>query len=63
MTRMREGYKNYFFRFFPPFHKIFVNFFLCKSVLYKNFFVYLPIEKYGYTKRPLNTSFLVSSWH
>ena len=39
------------------------KFFSYKSVRYKNFFVYLRIEKYGYAKRPLNTYFLVSSWH
>ena len=38
------------------------KFFSYKSVRYKNFFVYLRIEKYGYAKRPLNTYFLVSSW-
>ncbi len=34
------------------------KFFSYKSVRYKIFFVYLPIEKYGYTKRPFYSKFL-----
>ncbi len=48
MTRLREGYKNYFLSVFFSFSQNICNFFLCKSVLYKNFFVYLQSEIFKY---------------
>ena len=59
MTRMREGYKNYFFRFFPHFHKIFASIFLLLKNFFQNksflliFFVYLQSEIFKYHEKKI----------